>query len=259
MKYSKTFFLMTVVVALLCGCSKKETPVDNDYWRGKLKNPAAEEGIIEEAQTAAQDMIEEGKDASSSLYELTGSQEENSFFAGIGQSIGKLLKQWGKEGKEEAEKENVTSSRAEDPIYTTTILEDALNTENGRVKVGFDRVVDGDTIMVTYKEWLLRVRLIGINAPESVHKDDSKNTEEGLAASNFLKEFLSETSSLWLEFDQDPEDDYGRALAYVWLTAEGKLIEEDLLNGVILSNGFAEVMTVEPNRKYAEAFEKINP
>ena len=35
------------------------------------------------------------------------------------------------------------------------------------------------------------------------------------------------------------------------------MIEEELLNGVILKNGYAEIMTIEPNQKYAQDLEKI--
>ena len=129
-------------------------------------------------------------------------------------------------------------------------MEDAANSDSGRVKVALKRVVDGDTLIVIYKNESLRVRLIGINTPESVHKDASKNTPEGEAASNYLKELLKETECLWLEFDEDPQDDYGRALAYVWRNEEGTNIEQDLLNGVIIKSGHGELMTIEPNTKY---------
>ena len=61
---------------------------------------------------------------------------------------------------------------------------------------------------------------------------------------------MKDTECLWLEFDEDPQDDYGRALAYVWLNEEGTNIEQDLLNGVIIKSGHGELMTIEPNTKY---------
>ena len=258
MKPKMILNLMAIMLSLLlCGCTKGEEAVEADYWKGKLKYPTSEDSIMEQAKVAAQDLIEEGKDAVTSLDEMAGYWKENRFFAELGQSIGDLFKQWGMDGQDGATLPASSSSGAEVSLYDTTILEDASKIENGRVAVGFDRVVDGDTIIVSYKEWLLRVRLIGINAPESVHKDEEKNTEDGVAASKFLKEFLNNTSSLWLEFDQDPEDDYGRTLAYVWLSEKGTMIEEELLNGVILKNGYAEIMTIEPNQKYAQDLEKI--
>ncbi len=41
------------------------------------------------------------------------------------------------------------------------------------------RVVDGDTIIVDYNGKEERVRLIGIDTPESVHPDATRNVEEG--------------------------------------------------------------------------------
>lgn len=42
-----------------------------------------------------------------------------------------------------------------------------------------ERVVDGDTLKVDLNGSQERVRLIGVNAPESVHPDKTKNTQEG--------------------------------------------------------------------------------
>ena len=59
------------------------------------------------------------------------------------------------------------------------------------IECDLERVVDGDTIIVHDPDGnRLRVRLTGINAPESVHEDESKNTEEGRQASAFMKELL---------------------------------------------------------------------
>ena len=53
------------------------------------------------------------------------------------------------------------------------------------------RVVDGDTIIVTNQAGSdLRVRLIGIDTPESVHPDANKNTAEGQLQSDLQKNNL---------------------------------------------------------------------
>ena len=56
------------------------------------------------------------------------------------------------------------------------------------------KVTDGDTIWVKSKgaenSERFKVRLIGINTPESVHSDKTKNTKEGKEASKFLNTTL---------------------------------------------------------------------
>ena len=62
-----------------------------------------------------------------------------------------------------------------------------------------ERVVDGDTIIVhTPDGTRTRVRLTGINAPESVHPDENQNTEEGKDASQFMKDLLADIDTVYL-------------------------------------------------------------
>lgn len=131
-----------------------------------------------------------------------------------------------------------------------------VSVEN-REKVELIRVVDGDTIIVNYEGEKTRVRLIGINSPESVHEDESKNTQEGRDASAFLKEYLADTSYVWLEFDVEPKDQYERTLAYVWMNADGTDVGQDMLNGIIVDRGYADARSYEPNVKYQEALEEV--
>ena len=115
------------------------------------------------------------------------------------------------------------------------------------------RVVDGDTINVRFKEELddgniYKVRLIGIDTPESKHIDKSKNTKEGQIAYEYTKKML-EGKDIILEFDIAPKDKYGRFLAYVYL-------ENELYNKHLLDIGYAKIMTIQPNSKYVEIFKK---
>ena len=79
--------------------------------------------------------------------------------------------------------------------------------ESDTVKV--TRVVDGDTIIVDLNGVEERVRLIGIDTPESVHPDASRNLPEGKVASEFTKSRL-EGKEVKLEFDVQERDQYGR-------------------------------------------------
>jgi len=135
--------------------------------------------------------------------------------------------------------------------------EQVVQEPSDRIETEFIRVVDGDTIIVKYNGEKTRVRLIGINSPESVHEDESKNTQEGRDASAFLKEYLADTDKVWLEFDVEQKDQYERVLAYVWLSPEGINIEEDMLNGIIVKEGYADARSYKPNVKYQEALEEL--
>ena len=75
-----------------------------------------------------------------------------------------------------------------------------------------ERVVDGDTIIV---QGVGRVRLIGVDTPETVHPRRPVECF-GNEASAFMKRLLHE-QSVRLEYDQERTDRYGRTLAYVHL------------------------------------------
>lgn len=107
------------------------------------------------------------------------------------------------------------------------------------------RVVDGDTIIVIINGKEERLRLIGINTPETVHPN--KGVELfGREASEYTKGQLKGKEVL-LEFDIEKRDKYERLLAYVWL--EGKM-----LNELLVANGYAQVATHPPNIKYVDRF-----
>lgn len=117
-------------------------------------------------------------------------------------------------------------------------------------------VVDGDTLIVDINGIEEKVRLIGIDTPESVHSDDTKNTEWGIYASDNTKAILSGFDTLYLEYDTQIRDQYDRILAYVWLSDDTSNIN-NMLNAVILSDGYAMDKIYAPNEKYAETFRKL--
>jgi endonuclease YncB( thermonuclease family) len=113
-------------------------------------------------------------------------------------------------------------------------------------------VVDGDTLHVRIplprpagiaeRE---KIRLLGVDTPETVHP--SKPVEYfGKEASGFAKEQLS-GKTVFLAFDWDVRDRYGRLLAYVW-------IGDTLVNEAIVRSGHAVPFTVPPNVRHAERF-----
>lgn len=106
------------------------------------------------------------------------------------------------------------------------------------------RVIDGDTFIFQENGTEMKMRLIGVDAPESVHPDEEKNTEEGALSSAYTKEAL-EGKEVGIEFDVQMKDSYDRYLVYVW-------IDGALFNKSILKDGYAALMTVPPNVKYVD-------
>lgn len=107
-------------------------------------------------------------------------------------------------------------------------------------------IIDGDTLKVLYKNREERVRMLGIDTPESVHPDPNKNTEDGKIASSITKKFLS-NKTVKLEFEGDHKDKYGRLLAYVWL-------DNNMINLKLVSDGYAKVFMLKKNSKYYNDF-----
>jgi len=111
------------------------------------------------------------------------------------------------------------------------------------------RVVDGDTFVIDYNGTEEKVRLIGIDTPESVHPDSDRNTAEGLTASDYTKSLLN-GKSVELEFDVQERDKYGRLLAYA-------CVDGYMLNKKLLQDGYAVIATYPPNVKYVDEFKAI--
>ena len=105
-----------------------------------------------------------------------------------------------------------------------------------------ERVVDGDTIIVRD---VGRVRLIGVDTPETVHP--SRPVEFfGREASAFTKRLL-DGKRVRLEYDQQRTDRYGRTLAYVHLP------DGTFVNAEIIRRGYGHAYTRFPF-KYLERF-----
>ncbi|MEP7046752.1 MAG: thermonuclease family protein [Ilumatobacteraceae bacterium] len=109
-------------------------------------------------------------------------------------------------------------------------------------------VVDGDTIDVSIDGHRERVRLIGIDTPET-KKPHTPVQCYGPEATKFTKSLLATGTPLHLERDVVARDDYGRMLAYVYLAADGVFV-----NMSIIRHGYARVLTIRPNSAHAAEF-----
>ncbi|KQX61127.1 thermonuclease family protein [Paenibacillus sp. Root444D2] len=117
----------------------------------------------------------------------------------------------------------------------------------GRERVKVERIVDGDTLEVTMKGKKEKVRLIGVDTPET-KKPNTPVMFYGKEASAYTKKRL-EKETVELEFDVDKKDQYDRWLVYVW-------IGEELFNRTLVQEGYARMATYPPNIKYVDAFKK---
>ena len=98
------------------------------------------------------------------------------------------------------------------------------------------RIIDGDTFYLEDE----RVRLIGINTPESYEECYNKGTEK-------LKELILD-KQVFLEKGVLETDEYGRLLRYVF-------VDDIFVNLEMIRSGYAYSWKIEPDIKYSVQFE----
>jgi micrococcal nuclease len=109
-------------------------------------------------------------------------------------------------------------------------------------------VVDGDTIDIAIGGKTERVRLIGINTPETKHP--TKGVEcYGPEASAYTEQLLPKGTKLRVERDVEARDKYGRLLLYVYIANSNVFVNMDLV-----MNGYARPMVFEPNTAHRADF-----
>jgi micrococcal nuclease len=113
------------------------------------------------------------------------------------------------------------------------------------------KVSDGDTFWVTYpsgKEE--KIRLIGINTPESRKTGRTEVEYFGKEAADFTKKLLL-NKQVRLEFDVQRYDRYKRTLAYAYLESG------TMVNALLVKEGYAQVATYPPNVRYQSLFQRL--
>jgi micrococcal nuclease len=111
-----------------------------------------------------------------------------------------------------------------------------------------ERVIDGDTIDIDVHGTRERVRLIGIDTPETV-KPNTPVQCFGPEASAHTKSLLPKGTRLHVERDVEPRDKYQRVLAYVYRADDGLFVNLD-----IIGRGFARLLTIPPNVAHVDDF-----
>lgn len=110
------------------------------------------------------------------------------------------------------------------------------------------RVVDGDTLVVRIDGAEERVRLLGIDTPESV---DPRSPVEcfGKEAAAHTASLLPPGTPVRLVRDVEARDRYDRLLAYVYRADDGSFV-----NLRLVEDGYAVVLTYPPNVAHADEF-----
>lgn len=131
-------------------------------------------------------------------------------------------------------------------VIYTNFYDDWENTSYKVIKV-----IDGDTIEVQGRFSKFKVRYIGIDTPET-EKENQKGECYAKEAENFNRS-LVENNFVYLQSDEESRDIYERELRYVYIKIDGKL---QMVNLLLISEGYANSLKIEPNTKYANEFEK---
>ena len=103
-------------------------------------------------------------------------------------------------------------------------------------------VIDGDTLDVAWGGRTERVRLLGVDAPETVDPRRPVGCF-GPEASAYTSRRLA-GRSVRLTFDRQHRDRFGRLLAH--LEIDGRRFNDELLAG-----GYARLLVIPPNGRYA--------
>ena len=122
------------------------------------------------------------------------------------------------------------------------------------------KVIDGDTIYLDNPINPIKVRMIGIDAPEAREnekalRDSQKSrksikaiTELGAKSARYLESLISKGQKVRLVFDFTKFDKFGRTLAYVY-SEKG-----EFLNLKLLENGYVYAYPVSPNLRFEREF-----
>lgn len=105
------------------------------------------------------------------------------------------------------------------------------------------KVVDGDTFDVMIDlgfdiHYKARVRLYGVNTPESRTKDAAEK-EMGLKAKAFTSDWLTNHKKVFIKTVIDKNEKYGRVLAQIYSSADIDNPQTACLNTDIIEAGYA--------------------
>ena len=131
-------------------------------------------------------------------------------------------------------------------VLLVLLLFICVNIKAEAIEVSYKSCIDGDTAWFTLEDEDIKVRFIGINAPELEHEEKEAEyySEE---AKDYVCTKLEKANKIELEFDtnSDRQDKYDRYLAWVFI--DGDLLQKD-----IVKKGYAKVAYLYDNYKYSD-------
>ena len=113
------------------------------------------------------------------------------------------------------------------------------------------KVIDGDTFWTqNSSNTRFKVRIIGVDAPETRKSARKEIGYYGEESKTYLNDLLL-GKKVALISDVDSLDRFGRTLSYVYLE------DGTFVNAELVKNGYASILTIPPNVKYADLFLKL--
>jgi len=148
-------------------------------------------------------------------------------------------------------KTNLTKFPKSNLPPTTTVVQQI---KDARPRV--IRIIDGDTIVVLIDSVSEKVRLIGVDTPETV--DPRKIVEcFGAETSEFTKTMLlNKVVRLESDSSQGDRDRYGRLLRYVFLVDDTNQ-KEIFVNKKIITDGYGHEYTYRTPYRYQDDFKNF--
>lgn len=130
--------------------------------------------------------------------------------------------------------------------------EQPKDSDGKRIPIELIRVIDGDTIKAELYGAEESIRYIGIDTPEMHFNSNDDPDPFAEEATDFNAKLLA-NRELSVELDVQHRDKYDRVLGYVWAKDDDG---EFMVNSQIIRYGFAYLLTIPPDVKYVERFQK---
>ncbi len=138
---------------------------------------------------------------------------------------------------------NTTSNTTGSTSNTATNRSERSTSNNARDLCVVASVTDGDSMRCVAQG---RVRLLLLDAPEM------SQPPFGAQSRDALRRLINRGDTVWLEYDLQREDQYGRTLAHVWTSPDGGTH----VNLAQAAGGWAVAVVFQPNVRYIEAIRR---
>jgi micrococcal nuclease len=119
---------------------------------------------------------------------------------------------------------------------------------DGRVHGVVTKAADGDTVAVRFGSTTEKIRLIGVDTPETKHPTKPVGCW-GPEASAYTAALLPPGTDVYVVRDVEARDRYKRLLAYVFRTADNLFVNMELLAG-----GWGVPLSIAPNTAFESDF-----